>query len=162
MQTKRGKIVRSSRFQEWQKEQISCSRITASWLNPERRMTMDTYRDQKIRPTVISQPEADDDANVRPTVNLNQSNQNSNGIVAIIVAAIVVIAGAYFLFSGGPSTQTTAPVATQNSAPAPAPSATEKVTPVPATPPASNSTAAPATPLPATGTTPKAPVAPAQ
>lgn len=123
---------------------------------------MDTYRDEKIRPTVKSQAEADDGVYVRPAINLNQSNQNSNGIVAIIVAALVVIAGAYFLFSGGPSTQTTAPVATQNSAPAPAPSATEKVTPVPATPPATDSTAAPATPLPATGMAPKAPVAPAQ
>ena len=125
-------------------------------------MTLDTLRDEKIRPTVNSQPEADDDVNVRPTVNLNQVNQNSNGIVAIIVVALVVIAGSYFLFVGGPSTQTTAPVATQNSAPAPAPSATEKVNPVPATPPATDSTAAPATPLPATGMAPKAPVAPAQ
>ena len=127
---------------------------------------MDTYTDQKTRPTVrptdISQPEVDDDVSVGPTVNLSQSNQNSNGIIGIIIAALVVIAAGYFLFSGGPSTQTTAPVATQNSAPAPAPSAMDKVTPVPATPPAADSTAPPATPLPATGTAPKAPVAPAQ
>ena len=79
---------------------------------------MDTYRDQKIRPTVTSQTDGNDDLYVRPDVNLNQSNQNSNGIIGIVIAALVVIAAGYFLFSGGPSTQTTAPVATQNSAPA--------------------------------------------
>ncbi len=120
---------------------------------------MDTYKDQRIPPTVKSQTAADDGFNVPPTLSLKQTNQNSNGMIGIIIAAVVAIAAGYFLFSGGTSTRTMAPAATQNSAPAPAPSATEKVAPVPATPPAAGSTAAPATPLPATGT---APVAPAQ
>jgi hypothetical protein len=173
-QTKRGKNVRSSRFREQQKEQISCPRIRTSELNPERKKIMDTYRDQKIRPTVTSQTDGNDDLYVRPDVNLNQSNQSSNGIVGIVIAALVLIAAGYFLFSGGPSTQTTAPVATQNSAPAPAPapSAAEKVAPVPAVPSAADSTTAPAamapattapaTTAPATGTSTNPPAAPAQ
>ena len=120
---------------------------------------MDTYRDQKIRPTVTSQTDGNDDLYVRPDVNLNQSNQSSNGVVGIIIAALVLIAAGYFLFSGGPSTRTTAPVATQNSAPAP--SATDKVTPVPAAP-AADSTTAPATTAPATGTSTNPPAVPAQ
>ena len=120
---------------------------------------MDTYRDQKIRPTVTSQTDGNDDLYVRPDVNLNQSNQSSNGVVGIVIAALVLIAAGYFLFSGGPSTRTTAPVATQNSAPAP--SATDKVTPVPAAP-AADSTTAPATTAPATGTSTNPPAVPAQ
>ena len=128
---------------------------------------MDTYRDQKIRPSVTSQNGGNDDLYVRPDVNLNQTNQNSNGILGIVIAALVVIAAGYFLFTGGPSTQTTAPVATQNSAPAPAPSAAEKVTPVPAAPSAVDSTTAPAktapaTTAPAAGTSTNPPAVPAQ
>ena len=126
---------------------------------------MDTYRDQKTRPPVTSRTEGNDELYVRPDVNLNQSNQSSNGIIGIVIAALVVLAAGYFLFAGGPGTQTAAPVATQNSAPAP--SATDKVTPVPAAPPAADSTTAPATTAPAatapaTGTSTNQPAVPAQ
>ena len=99
---------------------------------------MVTYADPKSKTT-----------DPRPGVTVNQSTKSSGSTIAIIVAAIVVVIGAYMLFFNTPSTSPVVPSVTQNNTVLPAPDA---VTPPPApdaaTPPAMET--APAAPAPAT------------
>jgi hypothetical protein len=71
----------------------------------------------------------------------NQSKW-SGATIAYIIAAIVIIIGAYLLFANNATPPTTTPPVTEN-APAPAPDATTPA-PAPATPPAAETTPAPA------------------
>lgn len=119
---------------------------------------MDTYTDKKPKIGTGSEFDQTGRGSLRPEVNVTQSNKGSNATIAYIIAAIVVIVGAYLLYTNEWSTATVAPTITQNNTTTPpAPDATNPATPVPATPPASDTTTPPAT-----GTAPQPPVAPAQ
>ena len=103
---------------------------------------MVTYADPKSKTT-----------DPRPGVTVTQSNKSSGTTIAIIVAAIVLIAGAYVLYTSNMSTAPVVPSVTQNNTVTPAPDAVTPapVTPAPdaATPPAMEQTTPPA-PAPAT------------
>lgn len=93
----------------------------------------------------------------RPGVHVTQTSKGSGATIAYVIAALVVIVGAYLLFFNNPGTAPVVPSVTQNNTTV----APEPVAPVPATPPAMESAPAepaPATPAPVT----PAPVAPAQ
>jgi len=97
------------------------------------------------------------DADSRPGVHVTQTSKGSGATIAYVIAAIVVIVGAYLLFFNNPGTAPVVPSVTQNNTTV----APEPVTPVPATPPAMETAPAapdPAAPAPVT----PAPVAPAQ
>lgn len=98
------------------------------------------YTDQKSKTT-----------DQRPGVNVTQSNKGSGATIAYVIAALVVVVGAYLLFFNTPSTTPVVPSVTQNNTVTPAP-----VTPAPdaATPPAMET--APAAPAPAPTTPPAA------
>ncbi len=101
---------------------------------------MVTYADPKSKTT-----------DPRPGVTVSQSNKGSGATVAYIIAAIVVVVGAYLLFfSDNISTTPVVPSVTQNNTVTPAPETPAPVTPAPdaATPPAMET--APAAPAPAT------------
>ena len=66
----------------------------------------------------------------RPEVNITQSNAGSSGTIVVVIAAIVLIVGAYFLYSNNWSGTTVVPSVTQNNITVPAPAAS---TAVPAT-----------------------------
>ncbi len=91
-------------------------------------------------------------ADPRPGVNVTQTNKGSGTTIAYIIAAIVVVVGAYLLFFNNPGTSPVVPSVTQNNTIVPAPDAVTPapVTPAPdaATPPAMET--APAAPAPAT------------
>jgi hypothetical protein len=89
----------------------------------------------------------------RPGVHVTQTSKGSGATIAYVIAALVVIVGAYLLFFNNPGTAPVVPSVTQNNTTV----APEPVTPVPATPPAMEQTA-PAAPAPVT----PAPAAPAQ
>ena len=89
----------------------------------------------------------------RPGVHVTQTSQGSGATIAYVIAALVVIVGAYLLFFNNPGTAPVVPSVTQNNTTV----APEPVTPVPETPPAMEQTA-PAAPAPVT----PAPAAPAQ
>lgn len=93
----------------------------------------------------------------RPGVHVTQTSKGSGATIAYVIAALVVIVGAYLLFFNNPGTAPVVPSVTQNNTTvAPEPGA-----PVPATPPAMESAPAepaPAAPAPVT----PAPVVPAQ
>ena len=102
---------------------------------------MVTYADPKPK------TEMGTESGQRPAIHVTQSNKGSGSTIAYIVAAIVLLAGAYFLYTSNMSTTTVVPSVTQNNTiiapdpvePAPAtPPAMEQTTPapVPATPPA--------------------------
>ena len=105
------------------------------------------YTDQKPKTT-----------DQRPGVNVTQSNKGSGATIAYVIAAIVVVIGAYLLFFNTPSTTAVVPSVTQNNTITPAPDAVTPapVTPAPdaATPPAMET--APAAPAPAPTTPPAA------
>jgi hypothetical protein len=111
---------------------------------------MANYADPKSKTTV--------DADSRPGVHVTQTSKGSGATIAYVIAAIVVIVGAYLLFFNNPGTTPEVPSVTQNNTTV----TPEPVTPVPATPPAMEQTApeapAPVTPAPVT----PAPVTPAQ
>ncbi len=93
----------------------------------------------------------------RPGVHVTQTTKGSGATIAYVIAAIVVIVGAYLLFFNNPGTDPVVPSVTQNNTTV----APEPVAPVPATPPAMETAPvepAPATPAPVT----PAPVVPAQ
>lgn len=93
----------------------------------------------------------------RPGVHVTQTSKGSGATIAYVIAAIVVIVGAYLLFFNNPGTDPVVPSVTQNNTTV----APEPVAPVPATPPAMESPPAepaPAAPAPVT----PVPVVPAQ
>lgn len=98
----------------------------------------------------------------RPGVHVTQTSKGSGATIAYVIAAIVVIVGAYLLFFNNPGTDPVVPSVTQNNTTvAPEPVTPEPVTPAPATPPAMETAPAepaPAAPAPVT----PAPVTPAQ
>ena len=118
---------------------------------------MDNYTNQKPKTGAGSEFDQADGGSLRPEVNVTQSNKGSNATIAYIIAALVLIVGAYLLYTNNWSTTTTVPAVTQNNITLPAPDATNPATPVPVAPPASDATTPPAT-----GTAPQPPVAPAQ
>ena len=118
---------------------------------------MATYSDQKPRTGAGSEFDQTGRGSLRPEVNVTQSNRSSGTTIAYIVAAVVLIVGAYLLYTNNWSTTTVAPSVTQNNTTLPAPDATAPATPVPAEPPASDATTPPATVA-----APQPPVAPAQ
>ncbi|MBZ0259836.1 MAG: hypothetical protein K8F90_04475 [Hyphomicrobiales bacterium] len=83
----------------------------------------------------------------RPGVHVTQASKGSGATIAYVIAALIVIVGAYLLFFNNPGTAPVVPSVTQNNTTV----APEPVAPVPATPPAMEQTApaAPATPAPA-------------
>lgn len=89
----------------------------------------------------------------RPGVHVTQTSKGSGATIAYVIAALVVIVGAYLLFFNNPGTAPVVPSVTQNNTTV----APEPVTPVPETPPTMEQTA-PAAPAPVT----PAPAAPAQ
>ena len=101
---------------------------------------MVTYADPK------SKTETGAKSDQRPEIHVTQSNKGSGSTIAYIVAAIVLIAGAYLLFANNTSTTTVVPSVMQNNTTLPAP---DLVAPAPATPPAMEPTTPPA-PVPAT------------
>lgn len=97
------------------------------------------YTDQKSKTT-----------DQRPGVTVTQSNKGSGATIAYVIAALVVVVGAYLLFFNTPNTTPVVPTVTQNNTVVPAP---EPVVPAPATPDAATPPAmetAPAAPAPAT------------
>jgi cell division protein FtsN len=110
---------------------------------------MVTYTDTKPKAVTGAESEFDHAHNApRPGIQVTQSNKGSGSTIAYIVAAIVLLAGGYLLYTNNMSTTTAVPSVTQNNTtitpdpvePAPAaPPAMEQTTPpapVPATPPA--------------------------
>ena len=97
------------------------------------------YTDQKSKTT-----------DQRPGVTVNQTTKGSGATVAYVIAALVVVVGAYLLFFNTPSTTPVVPSVTQNNTiiRAPEPAAPAPATPDAATPPAMET--APAAPAPAT------------
>ena len=85
----------------------------------------------------------------RPEVNITQSNAGSTGTIVVVIAAIVLIVGAYFLYTTNWSDSTVVPSVTQNNITVPAPAASTATPPAaattksdPATPPAAETTPA--------------------
>lgn len=111
---------------------------------------MANYADPK--PKTVSETDG------RPGVHVTQTSKGSGATIAYVIAALVVIVGAYLLFFNSPGTDPVVPSVTQNNTTiTPEPVAPEPVAPVPATPPAMEQTA-PEAPAPVT----PAPAAPAQ
>ncbi len=115
---------------------------------------MATSTDQKPRPVTGTESDFDrtQRAAARPEVRINQTNQGSGNSIAYIIAALVVLVGAYYLYTSYYS-PTVMPPTTTEIAPAPAP----------ATPPAAPAAEAPASATPPAATAPAAdvPVVPA-
>jgi hypothetical protein len=115
----------------------------------------------EVKPKTVTSAESEFDraekGATRPEIRITQSNTGSSGTIAYIVVAIVLIAGAYLLYTNNMSTMTVVPTITQNNTTLPAPDAMDPAISVPAAPPASDTTTPPAT-----GTAPQPPVAPAQ
>ncbi len=82
------------------------------------------------------------DKNPKPGFNAREADEGSGATIAIIVAAFVLVVGAFIYFGSG--TTADGPQVTQNDV-APAP-ITEPATPLPATPPAAEPLTPPATP----------------
>jgi hypothetical protein len=120
---------------------------------------MTAYADVKPKTVTAAESEFDraEKAIPRPEIRITQSNRGSSGTLGFIVAAIVLIAGAYLLYTNYSGPVTVVPTVTQNNITVPAPDATDPATPVPAAPPVSDTTTPPAT-----GAAPQPPVAPAQ
>ena len=96
---------------------------------------MVTSNEQKLKTAKAADPGfgRTDNGIPRPEVNITQSNASSTGTIVVVIAAIVLIVGAYFLYSNNWSGTTVVPSVTQNNITVPAPAAS---TAVPATPPA--------------------------
>jgi flagellar basal body-associated protein FliL len=100
---------------------------------------MVTYADPK------SKTETRTESDQRPAIHVTQSSKGNGSTIAYIVVAIVLLAGAYFLYTNNMSTTTVVPSVTQNNTTI----APDPVEPAPATPPAMEQTTPPA-PVPAT------------
>jgi hypothetical protein len=112
----------------------------------------------EVKPKTVTGAESEFDRGIPgPEIRITQSNKGSGSTIAYIVAAIVLFAGAYLLYTNNVSTTTVVPTITQNNTTLPAPDAMDPAIPVPAAPPVSDTSAPPAT-----GTAPQPPVAPAQ
>ena len=112
----------------------------------------------EVKPKTVTGAESEFDRGMPgPEIRIIQSNRGSGSAIVYIVAAIVLLAGAYLLYTNNMSTTTAVPTITQNNTTLPAPDAMDPTIPVPAAPPASDTPAPPAT-----GTAPQPPVAPAQ
>ena len=86
-----------------------------------------------------------DDYDKKP-INVNQSSETSGTSITIIVAALVLVVGA-FIYFGNNSAPTDNPQVTQNNVTLPAPvPVIEPADPVPATPPATQPETAPIVP----------------
>ena len=96
---------------------------------------MVAYNEQKLKTAKAADPGfgRTDNGIPRPEVNITQSNASSTGTIVVVIAAIVLIVGAYFLYTTNWSDSTVVPTVTQNNITVPAPAATA----VPANPPAS-------------------------
>lgn len=89
-----------------------------------------------------------DNYDKKPDLQVNQSNGGSGTTIAIIVAALVLVVGAFLFFGNNWNTATEGPKVTQNNTTLPAPVIEEPAaTPPaqPATPPATPPADAPAT-----------------
>jgi hypothetical protein len=105
----------------------------------------------EVKPKTVTGVESElDRGTPRPEIRITQSNKGSGSTIAYIVAAIVLLAGAYLLYTNNMSTTTVVPSVTQNNTTLPTPDVVIPTTPEPATPPAAEKTnppaAAPATP----------------
>ena len=109
---------------------------------------MVVYAEQKPRTVTGAESEFDraENAIPRPEIRVTQSNLGSNSAITYLIAALVLIVGAYFLYTNNWSTATVVPSVTQNNTTLPAP---DLIVPVPVTPPTID-------------TAPQQPVAPVQ
>ena len=105
---------------------------------------MVVYAEQKPRTVTGAESEFDRTENAipRPEIRINQSNKGSNSAIAYLIAAIVLVVGAYLLYTNNWSPGVTAPSVTQNNTTLPTP---DVIVPDPATPPVAEKTAPPAT-----------------
>ena len=105
---------------------------------------MVVYTEQKPRTVTGAESEFDraEQGFNRPEIRVTQSNLGTNGAIAYLLAALVLVVGGYLLYTNNWSTTTVVPSVTQNNTTLPAPDA---YTPVPVTPPAAEKTAPPAT-----------------
>ena len=87
-----------------------------------------------------------DEYEKKPNLQVNQSSEGNGTTIAIIVAALVLVVGAFIYFGNNWSTPTDGPQVTQNNTTLPAPVIDEPAAPVPAEPPAAQSATPPATP----------------
>ena len=78
-------------------------------------------------------------------INVNQSSESSGTTIAIIVAALVLVVGAFLYFGNNWNSPADGPQVTQNNTTLPAP-VVEPADPVPATPPAAQPETPPVTP----------------
>jgi hypothetical protein len=102
---------------------------------------MVTYTDTKPKTVTGAESEFDHAHNApRPAIHVTQSTKGSGATIAYIIAAIVLIAGAYLLYTNNTSTTTVVPSVTQNNTTI----APDPVEPAPATPPAMEQTTPPA------------------
>jgi hypothetical protein len=86
-----------------------------------------------------------DDYDKKPDIQVNQASGGSGTTIAIIVAALVLVVGAFLFFGNNWNTATDGPMVTQNNTTLPAP-VIEPADPVPATPPAAQPETPPVTP----------------
>jgi hypothetical protein len=93
----------------------------------------------------------------RPEVRVNQTNNGSNGVIAYLIAALVIVVGGYYVYTSYYAPTAPTPAATQSSTTLPKSDTVVPVTPVPATPPAESTATPPAEPP---ATAPAAPVTP--
>jgi hypothetical protein len=99
----------------------------------------------EVKPKTVTLAESEFDRGTpRPEIRITQSTKGSGSTIAYIVAAIVLIAGAYLLYTSNASTTTVVPTVTQNNTTLPAPDVVIPKSPDPATPPAAEKTAPPA------------------
>ena len=105
---------------------------------------MVVYAEQKPRTVTGAESEFDraENAIPRPEIRVTQSNLGSNSAITYLIAALVLIVGAYFLYTNNWNTATVVPSVTQNNTTLPAP---DLIVPVPVTPPVSEKTAPPVT-----------------
>ena len=81
--------------------------------------------------------------NQKPDLQVNQSGESSAGSIAIIVAAIALVVGAFIFFINNGQHATVGPQVTQNNTTLPAPINEVPAAPAPATAPASQTTTPP-------------------
>jgi hypothetical protein len=99
----------------------------------------------EVKPKTVTLAESEFDRGMpRPEIRINQTTKGSGSTIAYIVAAIVLIAGAYLLYTSNAGTTTVVPTVTQNNTTLPAPDVVIPKSPDPATPPAAEKTTPPA------------------
>ena len=77
-------------------------------------------------------------------INVNQSGDGFGTTIAVIVAALILVVGAFLFFGSNWNTAPEGPKLTQNNTITPAPIIEPPAAPEPATPPASQTTTPPA------------------